>query len=132
MQTEQFYKAQNARIGVAQAMRFPSISLTGMLGLGSADLSNLVSNGLGWSAGASLVGPLFEWGKNARRVDIERELAKQYLLDYERTVLTALLEVNNSLVELSTYKEELIANKMKMMAAENASKLSRQRYNTTR
>ena len=115
-------------LALLQAMRFPSISLTGMLGLGSADLSNLVSNGLGWSAGASLMGPLFEWGKNARRVDIERELAKQYLLDYERTVLTALLEVNNSLVELSTYKEELIANKMKMMAAENASKLSRQRY----
>ena len=61
-------------------MRFPSISLTGMLGVGSADLSNLLSNGLGWSAGASLLGPFFEWGKNARRVDIERELAEQYLL----------------------------------------------------
>ena len=79
LQTEQFYKAQNASIGVAQAMRFPSISLTGLLGVGSADLSNLVSNGLGWSAGASLLGPVFEWGKNARRVDIERELTKQYL-----------------------------------------------------
>jgi len=128
LQTEQFYRAQNARIGVAQAMRFPSISLTGLLGVGSADLSNLVSNGLGWSAGASLLGPVFEWGKNARRVDIERELTKQYLLDYENTVLTALLEVDNSLIELSTYKEELIANEMKMKAAQNASSLSRQRY----
>lgn len=128
LQTELMYKAQNARIGVAQAMRFPSISLTGLLGLGSADLSNLVSNGLGWSAGASLLGPVFEWGKNARRVDIERELAKQYLYQYENTVLTALLEVDNSLVELSTYREELIANEMKMRAAKNASSLSRQRY----
>ena len=128
LQTEQMYKAQNARIGVAQALRFPSISLTGLLGLGSADLSNLVSNGLGWSAGASLLGPVFEWGKNARRVDIERELAKQYLYDYENTVLTALLEVDNSLIELSTYREELIANEMKMRAAKNASSLSRQRY----
>ena len=128
LQSEQFYKSQNANIGVAVAQRFPSISLTGMLGVGSSDLSNLLSNGLGWSAGASLLGPLFEWGKNARRVDIERELAKQYLLEYERTVLTAMLEVNNSLVELSTYKEELIANEMKMKAAQNASYLSRQRY----
>jgi len=55
-------------------------------------------------------------------------LAKQYLLEYERTVLTALLEVNNALVELSTYKEELVANEMKMRAAKNASSLSRQRY----
>ena len=74
------------------------------------------------------MGPVFEWGKNARRVDIERELTKQYLLDYENTVLTALLEVDNSLIELSTYKEELIANEMKMRAARNASSLSRQRY----
>lgn len=128
LQTEQMYRAQNARIGVAQAMRFPSISLTGMLGLGSTDLSNLVSNGLGWSAGASLLGPVFEWGKNARRVDIERELARQYLLDYENTVLIALLEVDNALVELATFREELIANEMKMRAAQNASGLSRQRY----
>ena len=128
LQSEQFYKSQNANVGVAVAQRFPSISLTGMLGLGSADLSNLLSNGLGWSAGASLLSPLFEWGKNARRVDIERELAKQYLLEYERTVLTALLEVNNALVELSTYKDELVANEMKMRAAKNASSLSRQRY----
>jgi len=128
LQTQQFYRAQNARIGVAQAMRFPSISLTGLLGVGSADLSNLLSNGLGWSAGASLLGPVFEWGKNARRVDIERELTKQYLYDYENTVLTALLEVDNSLIELSTYQEELVANEMKMRAAKNASSLSRQRY----
>jgi len=128
MQSEQLYRSQNARIGVAQAMRFPSISLTGLLGLGSNDLSNLVSNGLGWSAGASLLGPLFEWGKNVRRVDMEREKAKQALLTYENTVLNALLEVDNSLISLSTLKEELIANNFMLEAASNASFLSRERY----
>ncbi len=128
MQSEQLYRSQNAKIGVAQAMRFPSISLTGLLGLGSNDLSNLVSNGLGWSAGASLLGPLFEWGKNVRRVDMEREKAKQALLTYENTVLNALLEVDNSLISLSTLREELIANNMMLVAASNASFLSRERY----
>ena len=128
LQSEQLYRAQNARIGVAQAMRFPSISLTGLLGVGSTDLSNLISNGLGWNAGASLLGPVFEWGKNARRVDIERELARQYLVQYEYNVLTALLEVDNALIGISTLKEELAANLMKMNAASNASSLSRQRY----
>ncbi len=128
LQSEQLYRSQNAIIGVAQAMRFPSISLTGLLGLGSNDLSNLVSNGLGWSAGASLLGPLFEWGKNARRVDIEREKAKQALLTYENTVLNALLEVDNSLIALSTLREELLANNLMLDAASNASNLSRQRY----
>lgn len=128
LQSEQLYRSQNAKIGVAQAMRFPSISLTGLLGLGSNDLSDLVSNGLGWSAGASLLGPLFEWGKNARRVDMEREKAKQSLLTYENTVLNALMEVDNSLIELSTLREELIANNTMVVAASNASYLSRQRY----
>jgi multidrug efflux system outer membrane protein len=128
MQAAQLYRAQNARIGVAQAMRFPAISLTGMLGVGSNDLSSLLDNGLGWSAGASLLGPLFEWGKNVRRVDIEREIARQSLFTYENTVLTALLEVDNSLISLQTLRDELDANEYKLGAAENASSLSRQRY----
>ena len=128
LESEEYYKASNARIGVAQAMRFPSISLTGLLGLGSTDLSNLVSNGLGWSVGAGLVSPLFEWGKNQKRVDMQREVAKQSLLVYENTVLNALMEVENSLVELSTLKEELAANKRMLDAAVNASYLSRERY----
>jgi len=128
LQSEQLYHSQLAKVGVAQAMRFPSISLTGLLGIGSTELSSLVSNGLGWSAGASLLGPLFEWGKNVRRVDMEREKAKQSLLTYENTVLNALMEVDNSLVELSTLKEELIANDQMLVASSNASNLSRQRY----
>ena len=128
LEAQEYYRASNAYIGVAQAMRFPTISLTGMLGLGSSDLSNLVSNGLGWTAGAGLGAPLFEWGKNKKRVDIERENAYQSLLFYENIVLNALLEVDNSLIELSTLKEELNANKLMLDAATNASYLSRERY----
>jgi len=50
------------------------------------------------------------------------------LLFYENTVLNALLEVDNSLIELSTLKEELNANKLMLDAATNASYLSRERY----
>ncbi len=112
LESQEYYRTQNVRIGVAQAMRFPSISLTGLVGLGSNDLSNLVSNGLGWSVEGNLVSPLFEWGKNKKRVDIERERAREALLFYESTVLNALFEVNNSLVDLSTLNEELLANEL--------------------
>ena len=128
LESQEYYRAQNARIGVAQAMRFPSIGLTGLLGLGSNDLTNLVSNGLGWSVGANLTAPLFEWGKNKKRVEIERQRAKESLLIYEFTVLNALLEVDNSLIELSTLQEELKANEKMLKAASNASYLSRERY----
>jgi multidrug efflux system outer membrane protein len=128
LESEQLYKQQNAMIGVATAMRFPSISLTGVLGVGSSEMSSLLTNGLGWSAGASLLGPLFEWGKNARRVDIEREKAKQYLLSYEKNILLAFGDVNNALTEISTYKDELEAYRVMLEAAKNASKLSYERY----
>jgi multidrug efflux system outer membrane protein len=128
LESEQMYKRQNALIGVATAMRFPSISLTGLLGVGSSDISNLFSNGLGWTAGANLLSPLFEWGKNVKRVDIEREKAKQYMLNYEQTVLKAFKDVNNALIEIETYKEELIAYRLMLDAAANASKLSYERY----
>lgn len=128
LQSEQLYKQQNALVGVATAMRFPSISLTGVLGVGSSEMSNLLTNGVGWAAGASLLSPLFEWGKNAKRVDIEREKAKQYLLTYEKNVLSAFRDVNNSLTEISTFKDELEAYRIMLEAASNASKLSYERY----
>jgi multidrug efflux system outer membrane protein len=128
LQQEQYYRAQNARVGIAQAMRFPSISLTGLLGIGTNDLSNLTRNGLGWSAGANLFAPVFEWGKNKKRVEMEREVAKQSLYQYENTVLNAFREVENALVEVKTLKRELEVNKFILEAAKNASKLSYERY----
>jgi len=67
-------------------------------------------------------------GKNARRVDVERERAKQYLLSYEKNVLLAFSDVNNSLMDISTYKDELAAYRLMLDAAGNASKLSYERY----
>ncbi len=125
---EQYFRAENARIGIAQAMRFPSISLTGLLGIGTTDLSDLTHNGLGWSAGANLFAPIFEWGKNKKRVEMAREKAKQSLYQYENTVLNAFREVENALVEVNTLKKELEANKFILDAAKNAAKLSYERY----
>ncbi len=128
-EAEQVLAAQNAQIGVAQAMRFPSFSLTALFGLGSNELSTLSSaDGLIWSVGGQMLGPLFNFNKNKRRVDVERERTKQMLLSYEKTVLTAFSEVEDALVEINTYKNELAARKRQVKAAENALRLSRARY----
>ena len=128
-EAEQLLAAQNARIGVAQAMRFPSISLTGLLGIGSDDLSTLVSpEAIIWSAGGQLLGPIFNFNKNKRRVDIERHRTEQMLLSYEQTVLIAFKEVEDALVEIRTYKKELEARQRQVTAATNAAMLSKARY----
>ncbi|MCD4683557.1 MAG: TolC family protein, partial [Bacteroidales bacterium] len=128
-QAEQMLIAQNARIGVAVAMRFPSINLTGMLGAASSDLSTLVTgDALVWSMGAGIVGPIFQFGKNKRRVDIERQRMYQDSLYYVQTILQAFREVDDALIEINTLERESIARQRQIAAAENAAMLSQERY----
>ena len=54
-------QAQTAKIGVAQALRFPSISLTGLFGVASSEISNISTDGTVWSVGGSLLGPIFDF-----------------------------------------------------------------------
>jgi multidrug efflux system outer membrane protein len=128
LQAEALLHAQTARVGVAVAQRFPAISLTGLLGVASTDISSLTANGAAFNAGASLMGPLFEFGKNKRRVDVERKKTEQVLYEYERTVITAFKEVEDALVEISTLKDELQARQDHVTAAQNAQRLSAERY----
>ncbi|HEY9114347.1 MAG TPA: efflux transporter outer membrane subunit [Bacteroidales bacterium] len=128
LEAQAAYESQNAKIGVAVAMRFPSISLTALLGAASPDLQYLTSTGLAWSVGGSLLSPLFQFGKNKRRVEIERYNTEAALLNYESSVLQALKDVEDALITITTLKEELIAQKERYDAAINAEMLSMQRY----
>lgn len=128
LEAEYFVVAQNARIGAAQAQRFPAISITGLIGIGGAGTSFTADNVV-WSAGGTLLGPLFNFGKNKRRVDIERTRFEQAKLTYENLVLNAVAEVENSLISIETYSRELEAVNYRMNAAINASNLSYERYN---
>jgi multidrug efflux system outer membrane protein len=129
LEAEQLFYAQTARIGVAQAMRFPSISLTAALGAATSELSSIASGeSLVWSVAGGLTGPIFNFGKNKRRVEIERQRAEQLLLAYEENVLQSFREVEDALVEIETLKAELEAVKREVKAAVNAAVLSQARY----
>jgi outer membrane protein, multidrug efflux system len=129
LEVEQTLAAQNARIGVAQAMRFPSISISGMLGAASSELSTFFTgDAFVWSVGAGIFGPIFEFGKNKRRVQIERERMIQDSLYYAQTVIQAFREVEDALIEISTLEMESQARIKQMIAAQNAAKLSKERY----
>jgi multidrug efflux system outer membrane protein len=118
-EADYLFRAQTSRVGVAEALRFPAISLTGVLGLASSDLSQLTSDGLGWSVSGSLFGPIFNFNKNIRRVEIEEERMRQALLQYENTVLIAFREVEGRQLESKQREYE---------AARLAAELSRSRY----
>ncbi|MHC5060769.1 MAG: efflux transporter outer membrane subunit [Planctomycetota bacterium] len=128
IQAEYLLKAQNARIGVAEALRWPSISLTGILGVASNELSTLTSGSAVWSVSGTLLGPVFNFGQNKMRVEIEKEKTKQLLYGYENTILFAFKDVEDALQEINTYKKQLLAVKRKYKAANNAAILSKMRY----
>lgn len=126
---EQLLVAQTERIGVAVAMRFPSLSLTGFLGVASPDISKLfVPNAVLGSITGQLAAPVFQFGQNKRRVEVERAKAKQYAYQYELTILEAFAEVENSLAEIRTYSNEYQARSEQVAATTKSLMLSKALY----
>jgi len=121
--------AQMARIGVAEALRLPTLSLTAAGGLASTDIDDFTdSDAEFWSVGGSLFGPIFEFGKNKRRVEIERARTEQAVLQYESAVLSAFSDVENALAAVNTYAVEYTERGRQVEAARAAARLSRARY----
>ena len=126
---EQQLAAQTARIGIAEAIRFPSLSLTGSLGLASDDLSGFFSSdNKTWGLSGGLIAPVFNAGRNKRRVEVEVARTEQALLNYEQTVLQSLREVEDALISASTYEHEVSARESQKNSAASAAMLSRARY----
>jgi len=128
-QAEEKLIAANARIGVAKAAYFPSISLTGLYGGESMALSSLFKSSAGiWSAALGLSMPIFDAGRTGARVDQASALQKEALANYRKTVQTAFKEVNDALVGVREYDEEESANRAQVAAARRALELSQARY----
>jgi multidrug efflux system outer membrane protein len=115
--------AQTARIGVAEALKYPQFDLTADLGGSFADISTGFFN-----LGAQLLGPLFNSGENQRQVDAEVARTTQLLNRYEQTVLNAYREVEDALIAVKTYEEELAARRRQEEAALKADQLAWVRY----
>lgn len=126
---EQQLIAQTERVGIAVALRFPSLSLTGLLGVASPDISTLFgSDAFIGSVTGQLAGPLLHFGRNKRRVEGERAKAKQFGYQYELTVLNAFAEVENSLAEIRTYRNEFLARQTQVTATQRSLLLSKALY----
>lgn len=96
-QAEETLIAANADVGVAKANFFPTISLTGLLGGVSPQLSELTASGKAWSLAGNLAGPLFTAGrlKNEYRAALAQR--DQVRIAFEKTVTQAFGEVSSSL-----------------------------------
>jgi len=107
-QAEQNLIAANANIGVAKTQYFPSISLTGLLGLASNDLSDLFKGpAKTWSWAVPITAPIFTGGAIAGQVKSAEAVQQQALLTYQQAIQAAFREVDDALVDQKRTREQL-------------------------
>ena len=94
---ERMLAAETARIGVLTADLYPELNLLGSIGLQSEKPENLFKAGsVTHAIGPSLTMPLFSGGAIRENIQAQDERAKQALIEYESSVLTALHEVDGA------------------------------------
>jgi NodT family efflux transporter outer membrane factor (OMF) lipoprotein len=109
-QAEATLHAETANIGVSVADLFPSLSLTGQLGVRNTDASYLDDwSSHFFSVGPSLSIPIFQGGRLVSSVKLARAQQASAALDYRQTVLTALQDVENALVSYRADQQQVIA-----------------------
>lgn len=103
--------ASNANIGAARAAYFPSISLTGGVGVASAELSDLFEGDgtSGWTVGPSINLPIFDFGRRRGNLEAARAEADAALATYQGTVQLAFREVADAIAVSETIDRRLTA-----------------------
>ncbi len=128
-EAEENLVAANATIGVAKAAYFPQISLTGLFGFQSNQLSSLFTGPTkAWQFTPQLTQPVFTGGRiksNVRYAEAQRQIA---LVQYERTTQTAFREVADALVEYRKVREIRGTQQALVTTLEDRSQLSYKRY----
>jgi multidrug efflux system outer membrane protein len=127
-QAEDELHAASADIGVATANYFPTISLTGLLGGISPELSDLFGSNKTWSIGAGLFGPIFQGGRLKREKAAAVARWEQALAAYEKTVTSAFADVSDALVAREKLAQAIVQLAEAVRAYEDAVRIANTRY----
>jgi multidrug efflux system outer membrane protein len=126
---EQTLAAATANIGEAKAMLFPRIALTGSFGFASTEFDTLFDGpSKSWNIVGNLLQPIFNKGKNKRRVEIAESRQRQLLYAYESTILQAFRETEDALVSYRMTREQRTAQASRVKAEQKVLELCELRY----
>src|SRR5262244_2479620 len=110
-EAEQNLIAANANVGVAKANFFPTLSLSGLFGGVSPQLSQLTGAGKAWTLGADFTGPIFTGGRLKNEYHASIAVRDQAKIFFEKPVTQAFGEVSTSLSAheqlAKAYREQL-------------------------
>ena len=112
------FAAEFARIGVAEAERYPTFALSGQIGLAANDASTVFNRGSDLRGfGPSLRWNLFDGGRLKHRIQSLAANAEAAQVQYEQTVLLAIEETENA---MSNFAHERVRRASLLRAATQA------------
>lgn len=121
--------AATAGIGVAQAARLPQLNLAGLAGLAASSPGDLFdSDAEAWSIGATVAGPLLDFGRGRARVETAEAGREQAELRYRASVAIAFAEVRDALALYDSSGARLEAVEAQVAALERTEALAELRY----
>lgn len=117
-----------ARVGAAEAERYPRIALNGSIAARTSELDDLLAgaSAVSYSLGPGLTVPLFDGARIASEVRFREARAREARLAFERTVLEAIGEVEAAATSLVKSRERLERVQRAAAAAAEATRLERQ------
>lgn len=126
---ERSLAAATARIGAAQAQRYPSVTLSGSLGFEALSLGALGgADSLTRSLAATIGATVFDGGRLVAQVDLQRANRDEALETYRQAVLAALQEVEDALVSVRNGQRRVASLGQAAESARNAALLARHQY----
>ncbi len=123
LEAERKLEAQTIRIGAAEALQYPSLTISLDMG---ASLLNPVT--LFADLGAQLFGPIYNGGKIKKVIELEKVRTERLLNNYQLSYLTAIKEVEDAMISQSTYSREHNLRTEQMELATKAAHLAWVRY----
>ena len=126
---ERQLQAATARIGSAKADLFPKFALTGSAGLDSSSLTHL----LDWEShyfliSPTVVWPIFDAGRITSNIKLQESVRSQFLLQYRSTILAALREVEDALVQFDTEQARRAALSEALNQSRRTFEIAREQY----
>ncbi len=128
-EAERRLAAANARIGVARAAYFPSISLTGFFGGESQSLGDLFKGpARTWNVAGGVLQPLLTAGRVQSDVDLADSRTREAAENYQKAIANAFREVRVALEAQTNQRESYVAQVGREQSLSKAAELSRLRY----
>ena len=130
--SERQLAAATARIGVATASLFPTVSFTAGIGVQGGDKSTSSTSaplsGPIWSAGPGAYWPLLDFGRLDALINIQELAAHELLVNYKRTILLAIEETDDAIKQYRAQLQRLRELSAALEQARKSVMLASERY----